>query len=146
MIFATPDFGASAAIASIVGLAWLVIIVCAIGGTAWGVRRLRSGEPKSRKSGTLLVVVSLLIPFLCCFGPSQAIRIIYGNYPLGSYPNNKIQEGMSQDEVVAILGTPHERHGRADGEGWYYWIDSLGILYFGVQFGPDRKVTSTHGN
>ena len=32
------------------------------------------------------------------------------------------------------------------GEGWYYWLDSFGIGYFGVRFGPDGRVTGTHGN
>ena len=70
----------------------------------------------------------------------------YGNYPLGSYPNGKITEGMTRDEVSAVLGSPHERFTSDDEESWYYWIDSFGIGYFCVRFGPEGRVTGTHGN
>jgi outer membrane protein assembly factor BamE (lipoprotein component of BamABCDE complex) len=70
----------------------------------------------------------------------------YGNYPLGSYPNGKITQGMTKDEVEAILGSPHERFKRDDEETWYYWLDSFRIGFFGVRFGPDGHVTGTHGN
>lgn len=83
---------------------------------------------------------------MCCQGPPHLIRLFYGNSPIGSYPSNKIKEGMSAEEVVAILGTPHERHDSSEGESWYYWIDSFGITWFAVWFGPDGRVVGTRGN
>jgi outer membrane protein assembly factor BamE (lipoprotein component of BamABCDE complex) len=84
------------------------------------------------------------VPFLCCLGPRQAFRIAYGNYPIGSYRNGKIKEGMTADEVLAILGTPHERSVQADGENWIYWIDSFTLDWYSVSFGPDGRVERTH--
>ena len=143
---ATPDFGASAGIGLCPLFAWAVVLVFVGVGVFWGVRLVRGQSSKSRAFGVLLVVVSALIPFACCLGPPHVVRVVYGNYPLGSYPSGKIKEGMSADEVVAILGTPHERYKEGDGEHWYYWLDSFDMNYFGVQFGPDGRVVSTHGN
>jgi outer membrane protein assembly factor BamE (lipoprotein component of BamABCDE complex) len=53
---------------------------------------------------------------------------------------------MTRDEVAAILGSPHERFKKDDAESWYYWIDSFGVSYFGVRFGPEGRVIGTHGN
>jgi hypothetical protein len=146
VIFATPDFGASGGIVCFLMLVWAVVLTLVVAGIIWGRKLHRSESPTIRKVGLLLVLVSVLVPFGCCFGPPHVVRIIYGNYPLKSYPNGKIKEGMTPDEVVAILGNPHERHKQSDGEHWYYWLDSFDISYFGVYFGPDGRVTGTHGN
>jgi outer membrane protein assembly factor BamE (lipoprotein component of BamABCDE complex) len=74
------------------------------------------------------------------------VYLKHGNYPLGRYPSNKIDKGMSRDEVQAILGSPHEKYRRDHDETWFYWIDSFGAHYFGVILGPDGRVTGTHGN
>jgi outer membrane protein assembly factor BamE (lipoprotein component of BamABCDE complex) len=89
--------------------------------------------------------VSGSIPLCCCLGPPHVIRLEYGNYPIGRFPND-IRPGMSAEEVVATLGTPHERHSRGDVDSWFYWIDSFGLGWFGVDFGPDGRVTHTYGN
>ena len=146
MLFATPDFGAGATVSGLLCLAWAVVFVLIALGIGWGSKLLRSESPKARMSGLLIVLVSGMVPVSCCLGPPHAVRIVYGNYPLGSYPNGKIKEGMTKDEVAAILGSPHERFIRADEESWYYWLDSFGIGYFGVRFGPEGRVTGTHGN
>jgi hypothetical protein len=114
VIFATPDFGASGGMACFVLLAWAFVLMLAAVGAVRGVRLLGGGSPQGR-NGVLLVLVSVLAPVACCLGPSHVVRLMYGNYPLGSYPNNKIHEGMTADEVVAILGTPHERHKHGGG-------------------------------
>src|SRR5947209_16578287 len=101
---------------------------------------------KAKRYGLVLVLVSGAVPLCCCLLPPVVVRITYGNYPLGSYPNGKIREGMTRDEVAAILGSPHERFRRDDEESWYYWLDSFGIGYFGVHFGSEGRVTGTHGN
>jgi hypothetical protein len=146
MLFATPDFGAGAFVWGLLCLAWAVVFVMVASGIAWGTKLLRSESPKARKYGLLFVLVSGIIPLGCCLLPPVAVRITYGNYPLGSYPNGKITEGMTRDEVSTILGSPHERYRRDDEDSWYYWIDSFGIGYFGVRFGPEGRVTGTHGN
>ncbi len=146
MVFATPDFGAGATIWGMVCLAWLVVLVLTVLGIAWGSRLLRSQSPKDRKYGLFFVVVSGMVPLCCYLLPPQIVRITYGNYPLGSNPSGKISEGMTRDEVSAILGNPHELFKTDDEESWYYWLDSFGIGYFGVRFGPEGRVIGTHGN
>ena len=146
MIFATPDFGASGGIVLVLMIVWAVVLALVAAAILWGMKLLRSMSRTTRTVGFLLILVSGLVPFGCCFGPSHVVRFIYGNYPLKHYPTGKIKEGMSPDEVLAILGTPHQRYKRSDGESWYYWLDSFDINWFGVQFGPDGRVTSTHGN
>jgi hypothetical protein len=146
VIFATPDFGASGAILLLLLIVWAIVFLFALIGISRGIKLLGSDSPKRRKNGFLLIAVSGLIPLLCCVGPSHVIRLVYGNYPLGAYPNNKIKKGMTRDEVEAILGTPHEQFKRDEEERWYYWLDSFGMGYFGVHFGPDGRVEGTHGN
>jgi hypothetical protein len=145
MIFATPDFGTGAYLALILLIVWVVVLALVVFGILRGARLLNNGAAKDRKYGILLIVMSGLIPLLCCLGPPEVVRIVYGNYPIGQYPSN-IREGMSADEVLATLGSPHERFQENDGEHWYYWIDSFGIHWACVDFGSDGRVSHTHGN
>jgi hypothetical protein len=146
IVFATPDFGASGYVVLVIWVVGLLTFWLVAAGVAIGLRLFRSESSRRRLCGGLLLLVSGLTPFLCCLGPSQAIRLVYGNYPIGSYPTGKIKPGMSPDEVVATLGTPHERFKQGDVERWFYWIDAYGIHWFGVDFGPDGRVGGTYGN
>ena len=47
-----------------------------------------------------------MCPCPVVWGPSQVVRLTYGNYPLGNYPDNKVKEGMTAAEVEASLGPP----------------------------------------
>jgi hypothetical protein len=145
MLFATPDFGASGGIVCCLAVVWAFILVAVLLAIVKGVKLFNSDSRQARRFGVLLLLASGLVPLSCCFGPSQFVRLEYGNYPLGTYPTNKVQEGMTADEVVAALGTPHERHGD-NKERWYYWIDSFSIRWFSVEFGPDGRVDHTYGN
>jgi hypothetical protein len=146
MTFATPDFGTSGGVACLLLLVWALVFALVLWGVARGALLLQRGSPRQKKCGVVLLLVSALLPLSCCLGPSQVTRLVYGNYPLGSYPDNEIREGMTGEEVVAVLGTPHERHEQDEGECWYYWIDSFGISWFAVRFGRDGRVVGTHGN
>lgn len=143
VLFATPDFGASGVLVLFVLIAWAIVLAFVGIGVVCGSKIAAQGR---RAMGFVCVGISLVVPLMCCFGPPHAIRLMYGNYPLGRYPNGVISEGMTPDDVIARLGTPHERTQRNDRESWYYWLDSFGIGYFGVNFGPDGRVTGTHGN
>ena len=145
-LFATPDFGASACIYGFLLIVWAAVLVLVLVGFGWGAKLLRSESPKIKMRGILILLVSVLVPLTCCLAPPHTVRVLYGNYPIGSYPNNKIHKGMTADDVTEVLGTPHERFTQGGGEQWYYWIDSFGIGYFGVRFGPDGRVIGTHGN
>lgn len=146
MLFATPDFGVGASIWGMVCLAWVVVFVLVALGIAWGTKLLRSESSKARRYGLVLVLVSGAVPLSCWLLPPVAVRMMYGNYPLGSRPDGKIMEGMTRDEVSAARGSPHERFKTDDEESWYYWIDPFGAGYFGVRFGPEGRVKGTHGN
>jgi|SRR5579872_1358766 len=148
-VFATPDFGTGGGIACCVLFVWGIALALVIVGIVRGARLLKTGVPQDRKRGILLILVCATLPAFCYFGPPYFDRVVYGNFPIGSYEigKNKIKEGMSKEEVESLLGPPHERNDRSDGSAsWYYWIDSFGINWFGVQFGTDGRVTSTHGN
>src|SRR5438105_2860475 len=134
-VFATADFGASAGISVLVLIAWATVLVLVVVGFIRGKRLFASGLPKDRKYGLLLILASAFTPLFCWLAPPHVVRMIYGNYPIGSYPSNKIKEGMSTDEVAALLGSPHERFQREDGENWYYWIDSFSIHWFSSGLG-----------
>ena len=94
----------------------------------------------------MIILASILAPVFCCVGPPHLFRLAYGSYPIGSYPNGKIKEGMSPAEVEAILGKPHDCTKFGKEERWLYWIDPYGIRWFGVHFGADQHVASTYGN
>jgi len=146
IIFATPDFGASGILHLLLLIGWTIVFAIVAVGIWWGARLYKKESRRIKTCGILVIVVSGMTPLFCCLAPPLAVRFFYGNYPIGSYPNNTIIKGMSPDEVTAILGNPHERVNHGDGERWYYWIDSFGIGYFGVLFGPDGRVIGTHGN
>jgi SmpA / OmlA family len=146
VIFATPDFGAGAFAALLLLLAWAATLALVAGGAVWGARLLYSKSRIVRRGGLIFLLGSLSVPLFCCLAPPCIIRIAYGNFPIGGRPQGKINEGMSSDEVAAVLGTPHERFKEQDGERWYYWCDSFGIGWFCVRFGPEGRVTGTYGS
>jgi hypothetical protein len=144
-IFASPDFGASGGIFVFLIIAWGIVFALVSIGLYLGARFFRKESPKAKKLGVLITLVSGLTPFFCCMAPPLAVRIFYGNYPIGS-SHGKIDEGMSKDEVTAILGNPHERFKQDEQEKWFYWFDSFGIGWFGVDFGSDGHVIRTYAN
>ncbi len=143
--FATPDFGAGARIVGVLALIWLAYLAGALFGGIRGVILIRRGWSHGRWIGIILLLVSAAVPFSCCVAPSLLFRQHYGSFPLSGNPYTRVKEGMSADEVRASLGNPHNRDERDDGEGWYYYQDSLEICWFCVDFGPDGRVKGTHG-
>jgi len=53
---------------------------------------------------------------LAPIAPSLIFRREFGNYPIRAYPGGKIKEGVSFDQVKAILGTAYERSKRDERE------------------------------
>jgi SmpA / OmlA family len=146
ILFATPDFGAGACIWGLLGIVWLLVLLLVLVGFEYGAKLLGSGSRSVRRLGILLLLLCLATPLLCYFGPRQVVRLTHGNYPLDGFRNRKITQGMSRDEVLEVLGTPHERGNQADEEKWYYWLDSFGIGLFWVYFDADGRVTGAYGN
>ncbi len=137
--FAQMDFGASGYAVLLLLIAWVVVLAISVGGIILGTRLLGRG---SSKLGWMLVLVSCFLPVFCYVAPPHLFRLAYGSYPLERRPDrNRIEEGMSGNEVVAILGPPHERQSLKNGEeNWYYQLDSFGIDSFCVTFGADGHV------
>jgi hypothetical protein len=146
MLFATPDFGASGIIVLFLMIAWAILLVLVGVGIFAGTRLRRRESARAKAFGLLLIVASVSAPVFCFVAPPHLVRLFYGNYPLGHYPSGKVNEGMTMEEVQAILGTPHERVERGGGETFYYWIDSFDVFYFAVDFGPDKRAIRTYGN
>jgi hypothetical protein len=146
ILFATPDFGASFIISIFLLIIFAVILFVAGIGIFYGSKLLKSEKAGRRKNGGLLIMISIFIPLFCLLAPPHLVRLTYGNYPIGSYPSDKIHKGMTFDEVESALGPPHQRTSESDRETWIYWIDSFAINYCGVDFGPDRRVSAIYGN
>jgi hypothetical protein len=149
-IFATPDFGAGALANCFVFTVGAILFTFAYAGFMWGVRIFRHGSPRAKKWGVCLLVVCGLVPILFLVGPNIVTRLTCGNFLLDGYPYNnadRIKKGMPKDEVVAILGTPHQRgpcfYNDGEGERWMYYLAPFGISYFAVEFGQDGGVMST---
>jgi hypothetical protein len=126
-LFATPDFGASGSMMCFLMVVWAIVLTLVGIGVIRGMRLAQSGSPKTRRHGVLLLLLCAAVPLSCCLGPSQVVRVFYGNYPIGHSPDDTIKEGMTADEVLGILGPPHERVEQDNEQRWYYWKDSVSI-------------------
>ena len=140
--FATPDFGVSFVLAAFVVAAGALILLLSLIGFIVGMRMRRKGS----RAGGRSALFSVLFPVFCYFAPSLVFRLEYGHFPLGAYPDGKIETGMTPKQVQAILGAPQRRIKLNGQEEWYYDSHSFGIYYFGVDFGSDGHVHGTHGN
>ncbi len=146
IVFAAANWAAGYALQRLLIISAVILAVSAVG-VILGARLLRSKSSTARKcTGGLLLLGSCLLPIFCYFARPDAVRLDNGTHPLGSYPGNKIREGMSGDEVKAILGPPHQRNKNNDRETWIYWTESYGGYWVGVDFGPDGRVTNLYGN
>jgi hypothetical protein len=105
-VFGTPDFGATAFVILIWLIVWVLILVSALVGAVYAAALLHRENAKGRRYGLVLLLVSGLVPLTCWLGPPHAVRVFYGNYPVGADARDKIKEGMTKEEVTAILGEP----------------------------------------
>jgi outer membrane protein assembly factor BamE (lipoprotein component of BamABCDE complex) len=98
------------------------------------------------RAGCLLSLLALVLS--ACFLPGVLFRLQYGRPPLTTAEYRasiQIEEGMTPDEVRAIIGPPHKVHADFGGEGqeaWIYFTDSLELNYLGVWFGTTGRVYS----
>jgi hypothetical protein len=148
LIVAASDLGDSGIYVVFVLFAWAVVVMLSAGGVLCGAQLLCRKASRAKKvAGGALLLVSCIVPIFCYYAPPYVVRLKYGSYPLGSQPRHRIKEGMSNCEVMTILGQPQQHFKEAsDRETWVYWIDSYGAHKFAVDFGPDERVTNTYGN
>lgn len=107
----------------------------------------RSSLKSALKQGcfTILAFPTALL-LVACLLPPIIFRANHGRGPISGWQYRQAwnAEGMTVDEVLQILGEPHDRVVEDDGsERWYYWGDSYGLGYVGLKIGPDRKVKHT---
>jgi outer membrane protein assembly factor BamE (lipoprotein component of BamABCDE complex) len=67
----------------------------------------------------IFTALALSLPMSYCFYPCALMQVFYGTWPIGHPSRYKILEGMTQEEILAMLGGPHERFEEIDGERWY---------------------------
>ncbi len=147
MLFATPDFGASAFVEFALLIFWFVVAVACITGLFIGIgpRFRQSGFPWIGKTGRNIVLDCCLIPVVCYFTPRFVVRAFSGNFPVSRADADKVDEGTTRAQVRAMLGPPQVVEDINGGKSDVYWLDSFGIRYLGVDYGDDNRVSNTWG-
>ena len=147
VVFGTPDFGATAFVILFWLVVWIIILSLSLVGAVCATVWLHKGTAKSKRYGLILILTCACVPLTCWLGPPHAVRLVFGNYPIGRYPSpSEITRGMTSEDVLTKLGKPHEYYKDAEGESWFYWLDSYGIMWFGVYFYADGTVKGTSFN
>jgi hypothetical protein len=89
-------------------------------------------------------VLSGVIALSCCLGPSVVVRVVFGNVPIWSYQADKVKEGMTEDEVEAALGSPHERlQNEREEDGTTGSTRSASITLASISARPDGLLART---
>jgi len=145
-LLATPDFGATGFIMLCLGAVWLVVMALTLLGMWRGVQLLRSDGRERKQRGMVYLLASVVIPPSCWLGPSQLFRLVHGTYPVGGDARDKIHVGMTREEVISVLGAPHQTSQQEKREDWYYWCDACDLFWIGVEFRADGRVHGTYGN
>ena len=123
-----------------------VVLAISTAAIILGARLLRNTSSVGKKcAGALLLLIGCLLPFFWNVAGFQGGRLDTSTHTNGGFPGDKIKEGMSRDEVRAILGPPHQRKKNHDRETWTYWSDAYDGYAVTVDFGPDGRVTNSNG-
>ncbi len=85
-------------------------------------------------------LLTILLPFTCCSGPGFLFRVYHDKPPLGYRPSVFEIRGWSSEQVLAVLGAPHEVRQQNGQVYWVYWQDSIELNSLLVEFGKDGKV------
>jgi len=79
----------------------------------------------------------------CCILPQIVFRVAVGSYPVGDPNRYRLTEGMTKDEVQAVMGrAPHERRKKGAKEIWTYYCDALSIGIWQMEFDEDGLLES----
>lgn len=86
----------------------------------------------------MLATVVLSVWFL----PGLLIRVVYGDFPIGQPTKYRIVVGMTREEVLAVLGPPHERYsGTGAEETWCYRCYALNVSTYAIYFDGHGRVS-----
>jgi len=90
-----------------------------------------------------VVLITIWVFFLIICGPYllMGVQIALTRPGIGDVKQaqRKIKDGMSKDEVRALLGSPH----REDSDEWDYWSNKFVDCILRIHFGPDGRVTDS---
>jgi hypothetical protein len=114
-------------------LAFLLLVPCvgvAIAFYGRSIARKNSGG--MRRFGLVIAIIGVSIPILFCGS--------FINFNNREPASRKLQKGMSEEEVLAIMGTPDS----ITGSSWMYYDGPLKLLFmFGVSFDENKRFVST---
>ena len=103
--------------------------------------RMTAAKPRRAARRFMWCVVAPVVCAAVAIGllPEVVFRVAYGRGPLRADPA-AVVEGMTPDEVTAILGAPH-RHDDEDGEAvWTYFQDAFTLNAVSVNFKKTGRV------
>ncbi len=157
-LFGSPDFGAGA-MASLMFLVGFLAVFLIVGIALAMVFRHRphrldgiDGEQNSpgegkRSGGSLRVLMygSAVSLLATCLLPRPIFCLYYGR-DRADVNRLWVEQGMSEEEVIAKYGRPHEKYRNGDGEEeWHYHTDTWGsgAALICVRFDRDGRVTGS---
>jgi outer membrane protein assembly factor BamE (lipoprotein component of BamABCDE complex) len=96
----------------------------------------------------LVFLLGLTSPLWCCLlcavaeYPLRPVAyLIHGRWPADGDLRRKLDEGMTEDEVLAAAGRPHRRDSKWNGTAnWFYYHDSDGFDSAIVEFDERKRV------
>jgi len=80
------------------------------------------------RAPALSVLLLLLVLGLCVL-PGELFKLRYGHYPIKNVYayKNRVSKGMTQTQVLTIVGQPEAVRTQPQGQTWIYHTDSLDI-------------------
>ncbi len=95
------------------------------------------------RPATCSVILIACMFFGCCCPPHllwlPIFLVQYGHLP-STGNRNDVEEGMTHEQVVAIMGTPHKREDdRGRDDRWTFYHDCIGFSFTVVWFDKDGR-------
>jgi outer membrane protein assembly factor BamE (lipoprotein component of BamABCDE complex) len=89
----------------------------------------------TRSSPALLgcAVAATILLLVCCVTPPILTRLTYGRWG-ESGDISQVKPGMTPEEVIELLGPPHDRDRWDNCERWIYREGYLGLPTHGISF------------
>ena len=146
MLFASPDFGAGGLV--ILVIAGIVIAVSAVSILAFfkGIDMCLEKPAIRRRRGVATICAGVALPLIAFCGPSVLFRLQHATPPITDDQIGLVQEGMSPEDVQALIGPPHAVESyNSSYVTWVYRRDAIYFETYSVYF--DNKsgvVKSTH--
>lgn len=140
ILFATPDFGASATMAAYMFFGYcLIFLICGTFSLCGYLIRRRAKTRTGKRVGAAMVILFSLIPLGSCIVPDFKFRARYGSFP--RLPNTSaLKKGMTKEEVIKIAGKPHEIYPiYANDDQWNYYGDPFAASDLYIIFNKEGR-------